>query len=96
MSFFGHFLQFTVLNGVRKFLKKKITRIQNQYGFSAFLNLFYPSSPSGETAKTILLVSGRTGLDFTINIVAVKNRKIFNWALGIAGDAIDHPKKPKN
>jgi len=78
MSFFGHFLQFTVLNGVRKFLKKKITRIQNQDGFSTLLNLFCPSSPSGETAKTILLVSGRTGLDFTINVVAVKNRKIFD------------------
>jgi len=95
MSFFSHFIQFTVLNGVRKFLKQKITRIQNQYGFSTFSNLFYPSSPSGETAKTILQVSGGTGFDLSINIVAIKNRKAFDRALGLARNAI-HPKNPEN
>jgi hypothetical protein len=42
------------------------------------------------------LVSGQTGYDFTINIIAVKKNEGVEWFLGIAKIVVAHPKKPKN
>jgi hypothetical protein len=41
------------------------------------------------------LVSGRTGFDFAIHIIAVKERKGVERFLGIARIAMAYPKKPK-
>jgi hypothetical protein len=42
------------------------------------------------------LVSGRTGFDFTINIIAEKESEVVERFLGIARIAMVHPKKPKS
>jgi hypothetical protein len=84
------------LDGAEKFFKKKITRIQNQYFFSAFSDFLYPFSPSGQTAKTMFLVSTRTGVNFSTNIIAVKEGEGLGWILSIAWTAMVHPKKPEN
>jgi hypothetical protein len=52
-------------------LKQKISRVDNKNLFAALPDLFNPSSPPGQTAKTILLVSGGTGIDLSVDVVAV-------------------------
>jgi hypothetical protein len=84
------------LDGIKIFFKKKIARIQNQYFLPTFSDLLYPCSPSGQTAKTIPLVSARTGIDLTINIIAVKEGEGRGWILSIARIAMVHPKKPES
>jgi hypothetical protein len=42
------------------------------------------------------LVSTRTGIDFAINIIAVKESEGLGWILSIARIAMVHPEKPEN
>jgi hypothetical protein len=42
------------------------------------------------------LVSGRTGIDLTINIIAVKKSEGLGWILSVARIAMVHPKKSKS
>jgi hypothetical protein len=83
------------LDGIKIFFKKKIPCIKNYYPLAAFSDLLYPCSPSGQTAKTIPLVSTRTGVNFAINIIAVKESEGLGWILSIARIAMVHPKKSK-
>jgi hypothetical protein len=61
------------------------------------LLFLYPSCPPGQTAKTILLVSGRAGIDFTIDIVAVNQSKGSDRGLGMESrKGLDAQQKPQN
>jgi hypothetical protein len=42
------------------------------------------------------LVSSRTGIDLTVDIVAVKDGKSIQRVLGITRDAMAYPKNPSN
>jgi hypothetical protein len=73
LRFLTHLFHFVFWNGIAKFLKKEIPRIQNKDVFAILFQFLYPCSSSGQTADPVSLVSGWTGINLTIQIIAIKN-----------------------
>jgi len=84
LGFVSRYLQFTLRNRVGKPFQEEITRIEKKDPFVPFLflDLFYPSSSPGQTAKTILVPSGGTRFYLTVDIVTVKEGKSPDCFLG--------------
>ncbi len=98
MSLIRHHLQLLLRNKTCKFLKKEVTRIQDEYLFFFFSNLFNPGSSLGQTAKTILLPSSRAGFGLAIHIIAIKESKGLGRFLRIGreGNKMGCPYKHQN
>jgi hypothetical protein len=54
-------------------------------------HLLDPCSSPGQTAKTILLVSRRAGIDLSVQIIAVQDGKGLGRLLAIDGSPLYHP-----
>jgi hypothetical protein len=72
VGFLGRHLHLNLGNRASILFKKEVSRIDNENCFLTLLRLFDPSSSPGQTAKPIFLVSGWAGINFAIDIVAVK------------------------
>jgi hypothetical protein len=73
LGFLTHHLQITFWNGFGKFFEKEIPCIQNKEIFAILSQFLHPCSSLGQTADPVGLVSGWTGIDLTIQIIAIKN-----------------------
>ena len=58
--------------------------------------LLDPCSSPGQTAKTILLISRRAGVDLPVQIITVEDGKGLWRGLGIGLRPAHHPAEPQN
>lgn len=69
----------------RKFLEEKIPCIQKEDIFFVLLLFLDPGCSLGQTAKTILLVSGGAGVDLPVHVIAVEEAERLSGCLGVQG-----------
>jgi hypothetical protein len=94
LGFLTYLLQFAFWNGYGKFLEKEIPCIQNEDLLPILLYFLDPRPPLGQTANPDRLVSGGTGINLTVQIVAVKDGERPCPLLGMGRKVGENRKRP--
>jgi hypothetical protein len=92
VGLFHHSLLLILWNRIREFLKKEIACIQTEYLFTILSQFRHPCSPFGQTADPARLISGRTGFNLTIQIIAIEDGERLGWFLGMDRQVMDNQK----